>query len=543
MMRIRLAAAFLLVSGIFAQPIQPKEERQIQIDPSRPREVVATLDGKDITAEEFQQLIVAMDPKAKEVARNSAPEMLRYVGTLRRMGAEAEKRGLPSKGPLQLQLEMARIQLLSNAVIQQHEIEEVVTPFEQRGYYQANLAAYSGVKIKLIYVPFANETEELQAKRKLEEAHKKLLGGADFVAMVKEYSKHSESREKDGDYGEIRMADQIPQAIKDTAFGLKDGGFSTPMRLTNGYYIFKRMGLNTEPYDKVKDPIFTEIKQKRNMEWVENHRKAVAVVMKPAGTSKDPKRVVATLEGQPVTAADVEAYLGAMDEKLRATLRDTPEEMLRGIGFMRRMTKIAEEQKLDQGPPYRQQLELTRLQALTSALMQAEEKATVVSEAEVKQAYADNLKYVSLARLKIIFFSAAQENEAELKAALELAKEVREKIQGGADFVEMVKQYSKDPVSRDKNGDYGPLKLTDDLPTAAKQTIWMTLKVGDVSAPVQLPNGFYLFKLIAFDEPGIEKVREDLTKRLRARKGEDFMKSMRAQVQLKMVEQKPEPPK
>ena len=50
------------------------------------------------------------------------------------MGAEAEKRGLPGQSPLRLQLEMARIQLLSNAVIQQHELEEVETPFEQRGY-------------------------------------------------------------------------------------------------------------------------------------------------------------------------------------------------------------------------------------------------------------------------------------------------------------------------------------------------------------------------------------------------------------------------
>jgi len=541
-MRFRFAAAFLLANGIFAQPLQPKEERQIQIDPSRPREVVATLDGKDITAEEFQYLIVAMDPKAKEVAKNSAPEMLRYIGWLRRMGAEAEKRGLTSQGSLPLQLEMTRIQMLSNALIQQHEIDEVVTPFEQRGYYAANQAAYSGVKVKLIYLPFANETEELQAKRKMEEIHKKLQGGADFVAMVKEYSKHQESKDKDGDYGEVRMADQIPQAVKDVAFGLKDGGFSAPTRLTNGYYIFQRIGVNVDPYDKVKDSIFTEIKQKRNMEWVENHRKAVAVVVKPASTSKDPKRIVATLEGKPVTAAEVDAYLAAMDEKLQANLRDNPEDMLRGIGFMRRLTKIAEEQKLDQSSPIRQQLELTRLQALSNALMQAQEKAAGVTEAEVKQAYADNLKYVSMAKLKIIFFAATQDSEAENQAALQLAKEVREKIQGGADFIEMVKQYSKDPVSRDKNGDYGTVKITDDIPAPAKQAIW-TMNVGDVSAPVRLPNGYYLFKLIALEEPGLDKVRDELSKRLRAAKSREFINSVRAQVQLKMVEAKPEPPK
>ncbi|MBL8239916.1 MAG: peptidylprolyl isomerase [Bryobacterales bacterium] len=516
-MMIRLIAAILLAEGLFSQPTRIQDGRQIEIDPSRPREIVAKLDGQDITAEEFQQLIIAMDPKAKEAARNNAAEMLRYVGWLRRMGAEAEKRGLPSRNPLMLQLEMARIQLLSNALIQQHEVEEVVTPFEQQGYYTANKNMYSGVKVKLIYLPFTTETEELQAKRKMEEIHKKLVAGADFVATVKEFSKHEESREKDGDYGEVRMADQVPQVVKDVAFGLKDGAFSTPTRLPNGYYIFQRTGVNVDPYDKVKDSIFTEIKQKRNLEWVEKHRQAVNVKKN-------------SLEGQPVTPKEIEQYLGAMDEKLRANLRDNPEELLRGIGFMRRMTKLAEEQKLDQTAPFRQQLELTRLQALSSALMQSQEQTTQVSDVEVRQAYKDNLKYVSLAKLKIVFFPSDSSDDA----ALALAKEVHEKIKAGADFIEMVKQHSKDPVSRDKNGDYGPLKITDDIPGPAKQAIW-SMEPGGVSAPVKLPNGYYLFKLIALEEPGIEKVREELTKRLRTAKSREWLNSMRAQVQVTLT--------
>lgn len=538
-MTFRVMAGFLLAASVFSQPIKVPEVRQIAIDPSKPKEIVATLDGKPVTAEEFQLLVVAIDPKVKEAARNNAVELLRYVGWLRRMGAEAEARGLASKSPLDLQLEMARIQLLSNAAIQHHELEAVVTPFEQRGYYQANQAAFSAAKVKLIYVPFSTETEELQAKRKMEQIHAKLKAGANFVAMVKEYSKHDESRAKDGDYGEVRMADQIPSAVKDTVFALKDGEYSGPTRLPNGYYIFQRTGTVVEPYDKVRDQIFTEIKQKRNLDWVANHRKAVQVEWKPAGKSQDPGRVVATLEGKPVTAAELESYLNAMDEKLRANLRDNPEELLRGIGFMRRMTKLAEEQRLHEVGPLRQQLELTRLQALSSALMQQNEKAAEVTEEELKKAYADNRQYVSAARLKIVFFSAASDSEAENQAALQLAKDVREKIEGGADFVEMVKQYSKDPVSRDKNGDYGPVKITDEIPAAAKQAIW-GLKVGEVSAPVKLPNGYYLFKLIALDEPGLQTVRDELTRRLKAAKSREWLNSMRARVQVVLTEAKPE---
>ena len=47
-----------------------------------------------------------------------------------------------------------------------------------------------------------------------------------------------------------------------------------------------------------KDSIFTEIKQKRNLEWVEKHRQAVKVTKN-------------SLEGQPVTPKEIEQYLGA----------------------------------------------------------------------------------------------------------------------------------------------------------------------------------------------------------------------------------------
>lgn len=540
-MMFRVVAPLLAVFAVYSQPVIQPDVRQVQIDPAKPREVVATLDGQPVTAEEFQQLIVAMDPKAKEAARNNATEMLRYVGWLRRMGAEAEKRGLPARDPLKLQLELTRIQILSNAAIQQHELDEVVTPFDQRGYYQANQSKYSGVHLKLIYLPFNGETEELQAKRKAEEIHKQLTAGANFVAMVKEHSKHAESRDKDGDYGEVHLADQIPQAVKDVAFGLKDGAFSAPTRLPNGYYIFQRTAAHVEAFDKVKDQIFTEIKQQRNLEWVEKNRKAVEVKINPPSKSTDPKRIVATLEGAPVTAADIETFLTAMDPKLQANLRDNPEDLLRGIGFMRRMAKLAVEQRIPESSPYRQQLELTRLQALSNALIQDQEKLIAVSEADVQQAYKDNLKFVSLAKLKIIFFSAAAESEAENQAALQLARDVRERIAGGADFVEMVKQYSKDPVSRAKDGDYGPLKITDEIPPAAKQAIW-TMEPGAVSQPVRLPNGYYLFKLIALEAPGIDKVRDELTKRLRTVKRGEWLNAMRAGVQVNMVQAKPEQP-
>jgi peptidyl-prolyl cis-trans isomerase C len=511
----------------------PEPGTIIELESDNPNQIVAKLDGRPVTALEFQNLLVAMDPKARDAARNSAEEILRYVGWLRRMGAEAEKRGLADRNPLKMQLELNRSQLLSNAMLQHHELEEIVTPFEQRGYYQANLARYSAVNVKLIYLPFSTPTEELQAKKRAEELHARLKKGAAFTALVKEFSRHDESREKDGDYGEVKMTDQIPQIVKDTALALKDNEFSTPVRLANGYYLFMRTGLKVEPYESVKDQIFTEIKQQRNVEWVDKQRSAVKVEMKGSLDTKDPATVIAVLEGEPLTRARVDEYLAAMDEKLRRQVSADPAEMLRGIGHIRRLAKLAVESKLDERSPYKEQLELARLQALTNALMAENEKATVITEEELKKSYQENLTYVSSARLKIIFLPAGQD-QAEDQAARQLATEIVEQIRGGREFVEMVKQYSKDPVSRDQNGDYGPLKITDDIPQPAKAAIWTT-KVGEISNPVRMPNGYYVFKVMGFDAPGLDKVRDELTKRLRTIKSRDWLNSLRMQVRVEIL--------
>lgn len=212
MMAKSIVAASALALAAWAQAGKP-----IVLDPSKPEEVVATLDGKPVTAAEYQELLVSLDAKMRETTKNSGEEALRLVGWMRRMAAEAEKRGVHDNPVVKKQIELARLQLLSNAAVQERETEDPVTPFEQNAYYTKNINQYSAVMLKMIQLPFANETEELQAKRRAEEAHAKLKAGAGFVEMVKLYSKHEPSRAKDGDFDEIRMSDQVPQSIKDVS--------------------------------------------------------------------------------------------------------------------------------------------------------------------------------------------------------------------------------------------------------------------------------------------------------------------------------------
>ncbi|MCU4999839.1 peptidylprolyl isomerase PrsA [Bacillus tropicus] len=73
------------------------------------------------------------------------------------------------------------------------------------------------------------------------------------------------------------------------------------------------------------------------------------------------------------------------------------------------------------------------------------------------------------------------------------AKEIKKKLDAGASFEELAKQESQDLLSKEKGGDLGYFHsgaMTPEFETAAYK-----LKIGQISDPVQSPNGYHIIKL------------------------------------------------
>ncbi len=277
------ATQFLMLSGLlFAQRL-PGPEPTIVIDPDKPNEVIATVDGKVFTQMDLQLLLVTMSKAQQDAVRSNPVEALRMYGWLKKMAGMAEKAGLDKESPYAQRIEMNRLTMLSEAMISRHEQDDVLPPETLKGYYERMKDQFSIANVKLIYLSFSNETEELQAKKKGEELHAKLKAGADFVALVKEHSKDQTSRDKDGDYPPVKRSEDIPENVKAALFGLKPGEFSAPLRLPNGYYLFKLISFTNKNFDEVKDTLYTDVKQQRNREWLQQMRTGVEVkVVAPA---------------------------------------------------------------------------------------------------------------------------------------------------------------------------------------------------------------------------------------------------------------------
>jgi peptidyl-prolyl cis-trans isomerase D len=120
---------------------------------------------------------------------------------------------------------------------------------------------------------------------------------------------------------------------------------------------------------------------------------------------------------------------------------------------------------------------------------------------------------------------------------------VAAKLKAGADFVAMVKEHSGDLTSKEKDGDYGPVRRSDEIPDNAKEVIF-GLKPGQVSAPARLPNGYYIFKLLESVVEPFDAVKAELGNQMRTARNRQWMSNLRTQVAVEVVNAPaPEAPK
>lgn len=252
-----------------------------------PDTVVATVDGKPVTAAELQGLYRTVGPQVQQNAAKDPAAFLRQYAMLKRLSDYAEKQKLDQQSPYREALAAGRMQILYQAAIQ-HTYENIpVLAEEQKKFYEANHDRWVQARVKVIYIPFSENPaaatgekkpmSEKEARAKAETILKQLRAGADFVKMVREHSEDPTSAAKDGDFPPISKSDQIPEAIRQAVFALKQGEISDLVRAPNGFYIFRAEEITAKPYDAVKDEIFNEIKLARLREFLDSVQKGVQV--------------------------------------------------------------------------------------------------------------------------------------------------------------------------------------------------------------------------------------------------------------------------
>ncbi|MCX8103204.1 MAG: peptidylprolyl isomerase [Candidatus Bipolaricaulota bacterium] len=143
------------------------------------------------------------------------------------------------------------------------------------------------------------------------------------------------------------------------------------------------------------------------------------------------------------------------------------------------------------------------------------------------------LERVRLSRIFVPIVPDAPEDE--LIAARKRLQEAKDKLKvEGANFSEIVREYSQDPDFKDRNGDMGYVTVSD-LPQELQDGI-AQLKVGEVSDLIQTAQGLWLVRVE--DRKSFASVRESIATDYRARqrveKFDAWLKQAKASAQIEL---------
>lgn len=272
-----------------------------------PNTVVAKIDGRDVTAAEVQNAMRGWPLEIEQQYQQNPVVAMQNVFVLRYLGAEADKRQLGEDQMWKEQIEAARAQILANAMLTYEHDHFPVSDQDVTNYYDHNQSRFEQAAIKIIKIGFkepipkgtsiddvqkaaeivvqnehAPNRSEADAQTLAADLVKKLRAGADFVALVKQYSDDADSKAADGYYGKLTPASSYPPEMIKTIFALQTGGISDPVRQRNALYIIRRDEKSFLPVDEVRQSIASEIRSQHLQAYgTELKKRFTPVILKP----------------------------------------------------------------------------------------------------------------------------------------------------------------------------------------------------------------------------------------------------------------------
>ncbi len=219
--------------------------------------------------------------------------------------------------------------------------------------------------------------------------------------------------------------------------------------------------------------------------------------------------VVATVAGQPITKGDLADTIRAMPVSLaslgyKALFTRAMDQMLR----LRLAVASAQKAGIDRDPDVRRRQQSASDQVLAEAWLDRIAAAAAVTETAQRARYEHDI--------------AGRPGEAEVRAQVILvptaaqARELIVRLQQGADFADLARQYSKDS-SAGQGGDIGYVRL--DALSAEVGAVLFAMAPGQVTQyPVRALPGYFVLRVEGRRQratPDFEDVRPELANALR----------------------------
>lgn len=122
------------------------------------------------------------------------------------------------------------------------------------------------------------------------------------------------------------------------------------------------------------------------------------------------------------------------------------------------------------------------------------------------------------------------------KIAEQKASQILEELKSGAKFVDLVKKYSDDPLTKNKDGDWMDIKINEMSPDL--RSAFDTFTEGEISRPVKTPYGIHIFSIVERHELSneeMEQIRNFLMEKNLAEKLAEYSEKLRNRAYIQIL--------
>ena len=252
-----------------APPKARGPEAVAAVDPNR---VVATIDGKQITAKQALDMLKPFPPDQRKQAESNLSNFVQTTYTREQFAQAAKKLNLDQQSPLKEQLDLARDNMLAQAYIAHiSQTAGNTASADPQKFYDSHPGDFDTVNLSGIFVQFnppgtpaatPGSRTEAQAREKADDLEKKLKAGGDFAALARSDSDNQGTATKGGDLGPFTLGDpQIPADIKTAIVKLEPGQYTEPIHIPNAFLIVKLTSRSKATFEQARAQIVRRMQQ------------------------------------------------------------------------------------------------------------------------------------------------------------------------------------------------------------------------------------------------------------------------------------------
>jgi peptidyl-prolyl cis-trans isomerase C len=240
-----------------------------------------------------------------------------------------------------------------------------------------------------------------------------------------------------------------------------------------------------------------------------------------ASSAVAPDKVIISVDGLKMTAADFEHIVDSMPDQYKTAARGPNRTVfVNNVVQMLVLAQEAQRQKLDQDPQFQVLVRFQTDNLLATAMAAQLTKNNKPDVAQLQKYYDDHKADYEQAKVShiLVRFQGSsvpvKPGQKDLTDAEALAKvqALRQRIEGGEDFAKVATAESDDAGSGAKGGDLGTIGHGQTV--AAFEQAAFALKPGELSQPVKTPFGYHLIKLTSVDYKPFDSVRADIERQL-----------------------------